>query len=744
MENKKNNKNESLTDASISFSKFLNKRKQKNEIEFSKNSVKSVSNYVISKDFENDEKTLQVEISVPSKIRENVKKTENFELLKDIENKKASIEELKNRILSKRNNETDVSDKVTQRKIVEENQKNIKDLFNKFDIEIDSKTIVEQKKPRELVEYESTYSNLNNITQKTNSINTQNQFRNTYSNFKMNETNETPLIKDYAKEIFEQNEIDSIIDETLREVTVENYVSPIRERTIEQNITNYNSYTKSNNKKIRKEYELPSESLLDDFDENSYDIFEQKAEIRENVEKLNFLFKSFNLNAKVVSYQTGPTITVYEVHLEPGQKISKLKSLEDNIKISLSVKDIRLQTPIPGKTLIGIDVPNRNRRVVTFKNVYNESKYGVEPFEKKHDISISIGQDLFGKPITFDLAKAPHLLVAGSTGSGKSVAINSILISLLMNYNPTELKMLLIDPKMVEFTPYHNIPHLITPILTEVEKAKRALQVVVEEMEKRYRLLSSNMVRNIKEHNQRNPKKKLPYLVVIIDELSDLMMAANSKKTSKKENIVEESIVRITQKARAAGIHMIIATQRPSVDVITGLIKANIPSRIAFTVSSQVDSRTIIDAVGAEKLVGEGDMLISLYGQQPSRGQGCYISSNEIEKVTDFVRSQNKNNKSEFEFKMDEATSESVIPERVIINQNNNVKEETFEFDNELVILSFDILCKNNIINIEILKEKLSINSSDAIKIINTLKQIDAIKQIDNLNFVPKGDVCEL
>ncbi len=399
---------------------------------------------------------------------------------------------------------------------------------------------------------------------------------------------------------------------------------------------------------LGEKYIFPEISLLNKNMNGQYDLNLQVEHSREVAQVLNDLFKNFKVGAKVISFQMGPIVTIYEISLEPGTKISKLKNLEDNIKLALGVKDIRMQTPIIGKTLVGIDVPNKQKRLVSFRDVYYGSKYANSDltFDHKKGVNIYFGQDAYGQPLYFDLTKAPHLLVAGSTGSGKSVAMNSILASILMDNSPEKVKLLLIDPKMVEFTPFHAMPHLLTPIITDTTKVNFALELVIEEMEKRYKKMSEKFVRNIGEYNEKFPNNKLPYIVVVIDELADLMITSSK--------VIEQSIIRITQKARAAGIHMIIATQRPSVDIITGLIKANVPSRVAFTVASNVDSRTILDQTGAEKLIGEGDMLISLYGKVPIRAQGAYISSKEIDNITNFVREKNANYISRFNFDIDE------------------------------------------------------------------------------------------
>ena len=300
------------------------------------------------------------------------------------------------------------------------------------------------------------------------------------------------------------------------------------------------------------------------------------------------------------------------------------------MKLTLGAEYIRIIAPIPGTSFIGIEVPNSVKKPVKFKDVFNETEVSNEG-----GIQISIGQDVSGRPLSFDLTKAPHLLVAGSTGSGKSVAINTILASILLRYKPTDVQLVLVDPKMVEFAPFHDVPHLITEVILDPNNANKALKSMVDEMESRYKEMAKRGAKKLDELNEiliKNGEDKKPYIVIIIDELADLMMTAAKE--------VEDSIMRITQKARAAGIHMILATQRPSTEIITGTIKSNIPSRMAFTVASSIDSRTILGQIGAEKLIGMGDMLVSLYGKLPFRGQGAYISNEEIDAITSFTKSQ--------------------------------------------------------------------------------------------------------
>jgi len=364
----------------------------------------------------------------------------------------------------------------------------------------------------------------------------------------------------------------------------------------------------------------------------------------QNVKKrgqlLETTLKNFGVNAKVSQIRIGPAVTQYEVQPAMGVKVSRIVNLHNDIALALAAKDIRIEAPIPGKSAVGIEVPNQSVSMVTLREVLEASPVN------DNKLKVVLGRDISGEAITAELDKMPHLLVAGATGSGKSVCINGIITSILMNAKPHEVKLMMIDPKMVELNVYNGIPHLLTPVVTNPQKAAQALQKIVGEMERRYDLFSHTGTRNIKGYNtylerqnqEMNEKNaKLPYIVVIVDELADLMMVASKD--------VEAAIMRLAQMARAAGIHLIIATQRPSVDVITGLIKANIPSRIAFSVSSAVDSRTILDSQGAEKLLGKGDMLYLPYGQsKPTRIQGAFLSDAEVEAIVQFVTRQQSAN----------------------------------------------------------------------------------------------------
>jgi S-DNA-T family DNA segregation ATPase FtsK/SpoIIIE len=358
----------------------------------------------------------------------------------------------------------------------------------------------------------------------------------------------------------------------------------------------------------------------------------------------------FRVGAKVVKATQGPSVTQFEVQPDPGVKVNKITNLSDDIKLSLSARDIRIEAPIPGKNTIGIEVPNRVSKPVFIREIIRHPSF----IQHSSPLTVALGLDISGQPIVLDLQKMPHGLIAGATGSGKSVCVNSIIVSLLYKSTPDEVKLLLIDPKMVELTPYNHIPHLVSPVITDVKAATAALKWAVEEMDRRYELFVHAGVRDIGKYNElakRHKQETLPYMVIIIDELADLMMVAPSD--------VEDSICRIAQKARACGMHLLIATQRPSVDVITGLIKANIPTRIAFSVSSQVDSRTIIDIGGAERLLGKGDMLLLENGApKPIRVQGNFVSDEEIERAVSHVRKEQKPN---YLFEQSELLKESLI-----------------------------------------------------------------------------------
>ena len=425
-----------------------------------------------------------------------------------------------------------------------------------------------------------------------------------------------------------------------------------------------NALTDSENDK----YELPSPSLLTNPVQQSQ--AKEKSQIQKTVKVLEQTFKSFGVNARITKAHVGPAVTKYEVYPEQGVKVSRILNLQDDLALALAAQDIRIEAPIPGKSAVGIEVPNQNIATVSIKEVIDKGK------NKHKKLLFALGRDISGNVIQGELNKMPHILIAGATGSGKSVCINGIITSILMRAKPNEVKMMMIDPKKVELNVYNGIPHLLTPVVTDPKKASMALKKLVAEMEYRYELFSDSGTRNIESYNSYLQKQNdltdekknyLPYIVVLVDELADLMMVASKD--------VEDSITRLAQMARAAGIHLIIATQRPSVDVITGIIKANIPSRIAFSVSSQVDSRTILDTGGAEKLLGKGDMLyIPVGSSKPMRVQGAFLSDEEVEKVVNHCVEQQKAN-----------YQEEMIPDDQP-ETHNDVEDELFDEAVQLIV----------------------------------------------------------
>lgn len=385
-----------------------------------------------------------------------------------------------------------------------------------------------------------------------------------------------------------------------------------------------------------KPYIFPPIQLLGEDPQNGGG--DSKAELLANARKLETTLKSFGVEAKVIQINKGPTVTRYELSPSQGVKVSKIVNLADDIALNLAASGIRIEAPIPGKAAVGIEVPNKETQSVYLRTVLESEAF------KEHSsrLAFALGEDIAGNPVVTDIAKMPHLLIAGATGSGKSVCINTLITSILYKAKPDEVKLLLVDPKVVELSVYNGIPHLLIPVVTDPKKASAALNWAVREMLQRYNDFAANGVRDIKGFNammeeKGDPKGKMSQIVIIIDELADLMMAAPGE--------VEDAICRLAQMARAAGMHLIIATQRPSVDVITGVIKANIPSRLAFAVSSGIDSRTILDTVGAEKLLGKGDMLFYPSGQsKPARLQGAFVTDREVEDIVDFLRKSGRPN----------------------------------------------------------------------------------------------------
>lgn len=422
-----------------------------------------------------------------------------------------------------------------------------------------------------------------------------------------------------------------------------------------------------------------------------------QADYKQTARKLEATLESFGVRARVLEVVRGPAVTRYEIQPDIGVKVSRIVNLTDDIALALAAKDIRMEAPIPGKSAIGIEVPNNEVSLVTMREVMETPVF--QDAESK--LSIAFGRDISGQTIVGNLAKMPHLLVAGATGSGKSVCINGIITSILYKAKPDEVKFLMVDPKMVELNVYNGIPHLLAPVVTDPKRASLALKKIVVEMEKRYELFSKSGARNVEGYNlmmKDNPEAVLPYIVVIVDELADLMMVA--------ANDVEDAIARLAQMARAAGIHLIIATQRPSVDVITGVIKANIPSRIAFGVSSQVDSRTILDMAGAEKLLGRGDMLFMPMGaSKPIRVQGAFMSDQEVEAIVGYVRGQGQ---AEYD--------DSLVPEV------DDEVQETEEIVDELFDQAVQIILEAKQASVSLLQRRMRIGYTRAARLIDSME----------------------
>ncbi|MDQ0494336.1 FtsK/SpoIIIE family DNA translocase [Paenibacillus brasilensis] len=444
-----------------------------------------------------------------------------------------------------------------------------------------------------------------------------------------------------------------------------------------------------------KPYKLPSFRLLAK-PQNTGKGMGQK-DYMQTARKLEATLESFGVRAKVLEVVRGPAVTRYEIQPDIGVKVSRIVSLTDDIALALAAKDIRMEAPIPGKSAIGIEVPNNEVSIVTMREVMETTVFQ----ESASNLSIAFGRDIAGQTIVGNLAKMPHLLVAGATGSGKSVCINGIITSILYKAKPDEVKFLMVDPKMVELNVYNGIPHLLAPVVTDPKRASLALKKIVVEMEKRYELFSKSGTRNIEGYNnlmKDNPAAFLPYIVVIVDELADLMMVAAGD--------VEDAIARLAQMARAAGIHLIIATQRPSVDVITGVIKANIPSRIAFGVSSQVDSRTILDMGGAEKLLGRGDMLFMPMGaSKPVRVQGAFMSDQEVENIVNYVREQGE-----------AQYDETLVPEV------EEVSADADEMLDELYDQAVNIILEAKQASVSLLQRRMRIGYTRAARLIDSME----------------------
>lgn len=445
-----------------------------------------------------------------------------------------------------------------------------------------------------------------------------------------------PVTKAVTKEVSASSQSANLVSVSSAKIDVEADPAFSSERQFESRKIATTSQTDSaiaSSEVSTQGYQFPSVGLLKP--PVRLDASSQSEWLKSQVQSLNSALNAFGVDAKVVDWTVGPTVTQFQIELGRGVKVNKITNLTDDLKLQLAAKDIRIEAPIPGKSTVGIEVPNFKSRPVMLSEVLNSTAFK----ESQSPLTIALGVDLFGQPRIYDLRKMPHGLIAGATGSGKSVFINSLLISILYKATPRQVRLLLIDPKTVELAPYNDLPHLLAPVISDPKSASAALKWVTNEMDERYEKLAAAGVRNIEQFNQKaentgHAADYLPYIVVVIDELADLMMVASSE--------VQDYIVRITQKARAAGIHLIIATQRPSVDVVTGLIKNNIPTRVAFMVSSQIDSRTILDHSGAERLLGRGDMLFLGNGAStPIRLQGSYVDG-EIDEITNFIRSESQ------------------------------------------------------------------------------------------------------
>ena len=569
---------------------------------------------------------------------------------------------------------------------------------------------------------------------------------------KQEEVSEKPEIKEGEEKLDSENETSDSLSDSKEEVSVETenkkendsqvekevdkrgpkleIVTPLRREEISkrynsENIDpNFQQFPKLEafeNKEVKeKELEDELKKVNAMFDNNQgYDdvvkksieeIFKSKPmdlkrkqeiekSIRENVRHLENVLKEFGVEAKVVNYEYGPTITRYEIVIPKGIKVSKVTGLSDDIAMNLAAESIRIEAPIPGKNTIGIETPNKIKEPVHFSNIIKNKELD------KGELRVILGKDIVGRDKFIDIAKMPHLLIAGQTGSGKSVAVNTLISTLISKKSENEVKFIMVDPKMVELMPYNDIPHLLVPVIIDPQQAAIALRWAVNEMENRYKQLMENGVRNIKTYNGLSFVEKMPYIVIIIDELADLMMVASGS--------VEESIARIAQKARAVGIHLVVATQRPSTDVITGMIKANLPSRISFALRSQIDSRTILDTAGAEKLLGQGDMLLLANGSSKlERIQGAYISDEEVKNLTDTLKSSKK-----------------VKYRNEILEE---IQEETIDID-PFFENAVNIIKQENKVSISLLQRKLKVGFNRASRIYEQLKEHGVISYDDQI-----------
>ena len=427
-------------------------------------------------------------------------------------------------------------------------------------------------------------------------------------------------------------------------------------------------------------------------------------EVAHNAMMLENVLSNFGITAKVVNATQGPTVTRYEIEPAPGVKVSRIVNLTDDIALNLAAQHIRMEAPIPGKSAIGIEVPNKTTEAVHLRDVLDCSDFK----DARGGIPVGLGKDIAGKPVITDLAKMPHLLVAGTTGSGKSVCVNTLISSILFSRKPEEVKLLLIDPKMVELSIYNGIPHLMAPVVTDMKKAAAVLRWAVREMEARYKAFAASGKRDIKSYNEAHPKAAMPLIVLIIDELADLMMTAPDD--------IEESISRLAQMARAAGIHMVLATQRPSVNVITGSIKANVPSRISFAVGSQIDSRTILDMAGAEKLLGKGDMLFAPIGaNKPIRVQGAFISDDEVENLVEFVKAQR------------EPEYDNTVTQEAEKEAEKETSDDNDVYRDELLERAVNLVMESGQASVSMLQRRFRIGYTRAARLVDTMEDLKIV-----------------
>lgn len=525
--------------------------------------------------------------------------------------------------------------------------------------------------------------------------------------FDVEANKEVPIVNimdDYANE---EASVDRYVEKTVekhnKKDCVDNNINEVVNKEIDSVINSENE---------KKEYVFPSIELLKGNTKTELNSTDKK-ELIDSADKLTETLGCFGVEAKVLQVSKGPSVTRYELQPSPGVKVSKIVNLADDIALALAASGVRIEAPIPGKSAVGIEVPNKSQTPVSLREVLDSKEF----VDSKNKLAFALGKDIGGACVVGDLSKMPHTLIAGATGSGKSVCINSLIISILYKYSPDDVKLLMVDPKVVELNVYNGIPHLLIPVVTEPKKAAAALNWAVNEMTKRYNQFAEKGVRNIDSYNGLYEKglveEKMPYIVIIVDELADLMMVC--------PHDVEDYIGRLAQMARAAGMHLVIATQRPSVDVITGVIKANIPSRISFAVSSQVDSRTILDSSGAEKLLGRGDMLYAPVGEnKPLRVQGCFISEEEVESVVEFIKRDH----------------EAVIYEESIIDHINNEAEGKDIGGNdddadELLSEAIKIVVEYEQASTSFLQRRLRIGFNRASRIMDQLEERGIISEKD-------------